>query len=69
MEEHLRLESWTVIFENQPRCILLASQFNRERARSRQVLQLVIEEIGNHAMKQRGVSKDFRWTAAVQTDL
>ena len=33
------------------------------------MLQLIIEEIGDHAMKQRGIGEDCYGTAASQSDL
>ena len=59
MRKHLGIESRAIVFQNQRCCILFAPQFDRERAVGRQVIQFVVKEIGNHAMKKRGIGDEF----------
>ena len=58
VDKHLRIESRSIVFENQLCGIILGPQFNCESAGGRQVFQFIVEQIGNHAMKQRRIGKD-----------
>src|SRR5208283_4778202 len=68
MEEHFGIESWSIVFEDQPCRIFLAPQFHGEGTVRWQVLEFVVEQIGNHAMKKRGIGENSHRDAALKAD-
>jgi hypothetical protein len=68
VKKNLRIKSWSIVFQNQRCCILFAPELDGECAVCRQVIQFVVKEIGNHAMKKRGIGVNSHRPAALQPD-
>src|ERR1039458_5092287 len=69
MRQYLRIESRPIVLQDERSSIVFGHQPQVDRAGGGQVLQLIVEQIGNHAMEQRRIGLDGERTAAVQPDL
>src|ERR1700733_322881 len=60
LREDLRFEARPVVFQDEQSGVFRTAETNCDGACGRQMLQFIIEKVGNHSMKESGDSGDFK---------
>ena len=71
--EQMRTDFWcearSIILQHKQRGVILRLEVKRHRTCCGQMLEFVVEEIGNHAMDERCIRRNSQWSAATEFDL
>src|SRR5271170_6547199 len=62
LREDLRFEARPVVFHDEYCGIFRATETNCDGACGRQMLQFIVEKVGDHAMEESSVRRDFKPT-------
>src|ERR1039457_938678 len=69
MTPDLRSKSGPIVFKDEQRSIIVDPELDCNRASGRQMLELVVKKVGDHAMDQAGVCFDFQRAGTAKTKL